>query len=66
MLGGVQLKQQVAALAKRLEGREERIKQHEQDAVAMENQIFKINQPQPRKYELKRIAAKAKKPANRR
>jgi lysophospholipase L1-like esterase len=53
------LKQQVASLAKRLEGIEERIKQHEQDALKLEDQIFKINQPQPRKYQLKKVVAAA-------
>jgi lysophospholipase L1-like esterase len=53
------LNQQVASLAKRLEGIEERIKQHEQDALKLEDQIFKINQPQPRKYQLKKVVAAA-------
>ncbi len=51
------LNQQVASLAKRLEGIEERIKQHEQDALKLEDQIFKINQPQPRKYRLRKVVA---------
>lgn len=50
------LKEQVAALEKRLEGREERIKQHEQSAREIEDKIFKLNQPQPHKYELKKAA----------
>ncbi len=53
------LKQQVASLAKRLEGQEERIKKHEQDALKLEDQIFEINQPKPRKYQLKKVVVAA-------
>ena len=49
------LQQQVAALKKRLEGIEERIKQHEADAKKLEDQIFTVNQPKSRKYVLTRV-----------
>lgn len=48
-------KEKVAALAKRLEGLEERITKHEADAKAIEDKIFEVNQPKPRKYVLKRV-----------
>jgi lysophospholipase L1-like esterase len=55
------LKEQVADLEKRLEGREERIKQHEQAALAIEDKIFKQNQTQSHKYELKKAVVAAAK-----
>jgi hypothetical protein len=44
------LQQQVADLAKRLEGYEQRIVKHQQDAKQIEDQIYQCNQPEPRKY----------------
>ena len=49
------LQQQVADLAKRLEGYEQRIVKHQQDAKQIEDQIYRCNQPEPRKYTLKRV-----------
>jgi hypothetical protein len=50
-----ELKKQVADLEKGLEGLEERVQQHEKEALAVEDQIFQLNQPKPRKYALKRV-----------
>jgi len=55
------LKQQVSGLAKRLDGLDDRIKEHEAAALKLEDQIFEINQPKARKYELKRVAKPAPK-----
>lgn len=44
------LKKQEAAIA----NLEEKIKQHEADAKMMEDEIFKANQPQPHKYEVRK------------
>jgi lysophospholipase L1-like esterase len=49
--------EQVAALEKRLEGLAERVKQHKAAALKIEDQIFKANQPKPRKYVLKKVAS---------
>jgi TolA-binding protein len=51
------LQQQVDALKKRLEGLEERIKQHEKAAKEIEDRIFAVNQPKSRKYVLTRVRA---------
>ena len=53
--GNDKLRQQVSSFEKRLVGIEERIKKHEHDALTLEDQIFKVNQPQPRKYQLKKV-----------
>ncbi len=45
---------QLAELEKKIEGMEERITQHEAAAKEIEDQIFAVNQPQPRRYVLKR------------
>lgn len=52
-----ELQKQVAATAKKIEGMEERIKKHEAAAREIEDEIFKINQPQPRRYRLQRVNA---------
>ena len=44
------LKKQVSAWEEKLVGLEDRIKQHEAEALKLEDEIFKVNQPQPRKY----------------
>lgn len=49
--------EQVAALEKRLEGLAERVQQHKAAAFKIEDQIFKANQPKPRKYVLKKVAS---------
>lgn len=46
---------QLAALEKKVEGMEERIADHEQAAKVIEDKIFETNQPQPRRYILKRV-----------
>jgi lysophospholipase L1-like esterase len=48
------LSAQLAGLAKKVEGMEERIVEHERAAKEIEDQIFEINQPKPRRYVLKR------------
>jgi lysophospholipase L1-like esterase len=48
------LKKQIEALETKLKGLDERIKRHEQDARKLEDEIFKINQPKPRKYVFKK------------
>lgn len=53
--GDVNVKSQFEKLVKRIEGMEERIVKHESVANEIELQIFKINQPKPRKCELKRV-----------
>ncbi len=54
-------KEKVAALAKRLESLDDRIKKHEADAKSIEDKIFQVNQPKPRKYVLKRVKGTASK-----
>ena len=54
------LKGQVAAYKKRLIGMDERVKELNAAAKKIEDEIFKINQPVPRKYTLKRVAAPVK------
>ncbi len=53
--GNEGLAKRVVVMKERLKGIEERIKKHEAAAKVIEDQIFKVNQPQPRKYELKRV-----------
>ena len=45
----------LAKLAEDINGMEERIVEHEEAAKEMENMIFQTNQPQPRRYVLKRV-----------
>lgn len=52
------VQKRIAVLKKQLEGREGRISKHEQDARDLEDRIFEINQPEPRKYVLKKAARK--------
>jgi len=54
------LKKQVASYPERLAGLEERIKKNEAAAMAIEDRLFEINQPQHREYVLKRMARPAK------
>lgn len=49
------LKKQVSELAEKLKGIEDRIAEQEQAARETEDEIFRINQPQPRKYVLRRV-----------
>jgi len=49
------LAKRLIALGKRLEGRETRIKKHEQAANIFEDKIFQINQPKPHRYVFKRV-----------
>jgi lysophospholipase L1-like esterase len=50
------LRKEVEASAERLKGLDDRIAQHEAEAKKLEDAIFEINQPRPRKYQLKRAA----------
>jgi lysophospholipase L1-like esterase len=56
-------RESVAAWEKRLEGLAERVADHAAEAKKIEDQIFEVNQPAPRKYLLTRVAAQPKKPA---
>ncbi len=49
------LAEQVAKLKERIETIEARIETHEAAAKTLEDQIFQVNQPKPRKYVLERI-----------
>jgi lysophospholipase L1-like esterase len=53
--GNEKLKKLVADEKARLKGLEERIRKHEQDAKKLEDEIFHLNQPKPRKYLLKKV-----------
>ncbi len=44
---------QLAELTKKIDGMEQRVAGHEQAAEEIEDQIFEINQPKPRRYVLK-------------
>ncbi len=55
------LAKRVAAAAEKMETIGERVKVHEAAAKAIEDEIFKVNQPKPRRYVLKRVVA-GKKP----
>jgi lysophospholipase L1-like esterase len=55
-----QLAKQVEGLKKRLEGLSDRVAEHEKAALLIEDQIFKTNQPKPRKYILQRTTSPAK------
>jgi lysophospholipase L1-like esterase len=46
---------QLADMEKKIAGMEERVVAHEKEAKEIEDQIFSINQPKPRHYELKRV-----------
>ena len=48
---------QLAELEKKIEGMEERIVQHEQAAKEIESEIYRVNQPKPRRYVLERVDA---------
>lgn len=50
-----QLQAQLAALEKKIEGLNERVAELNQAAKEMEDEIFKINQPQRRTYVLKKV-----------
>jgi len=52
------LADEVAQAAAQLEGMEDRITAHEQAARELEDQIFQINQPKTRTYQLRRVTAK--------
>ncbi|GMQ80321.1 MAG: SGNH/GDSL hydrolase family protein [Planctomycetia bacterium] len=52
------LADEVTQAAKQLEGMEDRITAHEQAARELEDQIFQINQPKTRTYQLRRVTAK--------
>lgn len=52
--------EQVEALEKRLEGLADRVKSHRAAAKKIEDKIFEVNQPKPRKYKLKQLATAAK------
>lgn len=52
--------EQVTALEKRLEGISDRVKQHNAAALKIEDEIFEVNQPKPRKYVLKKVASAPK------
>ena len=49
-------KETLAKLETQMNGREDRIVEFEKAARKIEDQIFEINQPKPRKYVLKRVA----------
>jgi lysophospholipase L1-like esterase len=48
-------KQGLAGMEKKMEGLADRVAQHNAAAKELEDQIFAINQPQPRHYELKKV-----------
>lgn len=52
--GDAPLKEQVDAVAQKLVGLEERIAKHEQAAREIEDRIFEVNQPKPRKFALRK------------
>lgn len=45
---------QLAAAAKKIEDLDERVRTHEAEAKRIEDDIYRLNQPQPRKYVLRR------------
>ena len=49
------LADEVAKIAGQLEDHQQRIQEHEAEAKKVEDEIFTINQPKPRRYVLKRI-----------
>ncbi|MFV0445256.1 MAG: GDSL-type esterase/lipase family protein [Planctomycetaceae bacterium] len=55
----VQFKTELTKLTEQVAGIEERVAQHNADAKSLEDQIFQINRPVPRRYELKRVEAAA-------
>jgi lysophospholipase L1-like esterase len=64
--GNEQAAKQLAALEDKISGIEERVARHNAEAKAIEDQIFQKNQPQPRRYVLKRVETPATRPAQRR
>lgn len=50
------LADRVAALKKQLEGLDERIAKHKRAAREIEDKIFEINKPRPRKYVVKKVS----------
>ncbi|MCA9053924.1 MAG: SGNH/GDSL hydrolase family protein [Planctomycetaceae bacterium] len=62
-----QVQKQLATLTEQVNGIEERVAAHNAEAKALEDQIFEINRPVARRYELKRVeapaAARRRKPA---
>ncbi|MBA3316298.1 MAG: hypothetical protein H0T47_23800 [Planctomycetaceae bacterium] len=51
-------------LEEQIQGMEDRVVKAEADAKAIEDEIFKINQPQPHKYELRRTGGETGRQAN--
>ncbi len=64
--GNEQAAKQLAALEEKIAGIEERVARHNAEAKAIEDQIFEKNQPQPRRYVLKRVETPTTRPAQRR
>ena len=52
-----ELQKQLASWTKQIEGMDERVVAANAEAKALEDQIFEINRPVPRRYELKRVEA---------
>ena len=50
------VQKQLATLTEQVQGIDERVAQHNAEAKAIEDQIFQINQPPARKYELRKVA----------
>ncbi|MEW4531139.1 SGNH/GDSL hydrolase family protein [Maioricimonas sp. JC845] len=50
-----QLARQLAALEERISGMDERVAKFNEQAKEFEDQIFEVNQPQPRRYVLRRV-----------
>ena len=49
------LADQLKKLDEKIAGMDERVAQRNAEAKAIEDEIFKINQPKPHKYELRRV-----------
>jgi lysophospholipase L1-like esterase len=47
--------EELKKIEEQMQGMEDRVQKAEADAKAIEDQIFQINQPQPHKYELRRL-----------
>lgn len=54
-----QAQMQLARLTEQIQGMEERVAQHNAAALALEDQIYQLNRPVPRRYELKAVEAPA-------
>ncbi len=50
-----QLAKQVETLQAKIDGMQERVEQFELEARKLEDKIFEINQPSPRRYALQRV-----------